>query len=143
VLASAGNENKVFLSTADGVYVSADAGETFTKVSSTNYPTTTGTFMPASHLKVSPASPARMMLQIQVDTWTTFKYYSHNGGATWAKTGENTGNLNYLPFNGGRVGHGLWHPTDPTGPGPSAATACRPAPTGRPPSAGATTACPP
>jgi len=113
VLASAGHENKVFLSTADGVYVSADAGETFTKVSATNYPTTTGTFMPASHLKVSPANPARMMLQIQVDTWTTFKYYSHNGGATWAKTGENTGDLNYLPFNGGRVGHGLWHPSDP------------------------------
>jgi hypothetical protein len=113
VVSSAGNHNKVFLSTADGVYISTDSGETFTKVASSNFPTTVGTFMPAYFLKVSPADPQRMMLQIETNVNETPKFVSTNGGVTWTKCVENTDGLSYLPFLSGRVGYALWHPTNP------------------------------
>lgn len=112
VLASTSNGDKVYLSCSDGVYISLDAGENFTKVASTNYPTTTGSYYPASFLKVSPANTQRMMVQIQTDVYTTPKFYSHDGGITWAKSVENSNNLSFLPQNNGRSGPGLWHPTD-------------------------------
>ena len=97
--------DRVYLSKGDGIYVSEDAGESFAQVEATNYPA--GGFF----VKVSPANPAKMMVQKTITTFNQPWYYSHDGGITWAET-VNDASLAFLPFNGGRRMYPVWHPTD-------------------------------
>ena len=97
--------DRVYLSKADGVYLSEDAGESFAKVEATNYPE--GGFF----VKVSPANPMKMMVEKELSTFNQPWYYSHDGGITWTET-TNDASLAFLPFNGGRRMYPVWHPTD-------------------------------
>ncbi|HAH25844.1 MAG TPA: hypothetical protein DCL77_19155 [Prolixibacteraceae bacterium] len=96
--------DKVFVTTASKLLVSADGGETFTPVVSANYPTKVTT------LNVSPADANYMAVCNKVNDWGGPIYYSINGGQTWAVAQRSNTNA-FMPYND-RVQKLAWHPTD-------------------------------
>lgn len=104
---------KLFCLRSDGLFISTDGGSTFARVESLNFPKSKPVW-----LKVSPANPQNMVLQETQTQWFyKSKCFSNDGGKTWRETRLENYNpadklLHYLPFNNGRTGYAVWHPTD-------------------------------
>jgi photosystem II stability/assembly factor-like uncharacterized protein len=96
----------VYVSVLGKVLRSTDAGRTFA-------PYGRGAGLPAdevvNNVRVSPADRRRLVAY--ASTWATAqRFYSHNGGDSWARsTWDNA--AAFLPFNT-RDGVAAWHPTD-------------------------------
>ncbi len=94
----------------DGLYVSSNNGADFTKVVSSSFPST-GPY----GITVCPDRPDSMIMANYVGTYNRPRYYSHDGGKTWSKSGiDNTlawGAYNARPpvFRWAHDGsHALW-----------------------------------
>lgn len=96
--------DKVFISTATKLLVSADGGETFSVVVSSTYPTKVAT------LNVSPADVNYMTVCNKTNDWGGPIYCSVNGGQTWAQAQRSNAN-SFMPYND-RLQKFAWHPTD-------------------------------
>ncbi|OUS78092.1 hypothetical protein B1748_04830 [Paenibacillus sp. MY03] len=96
--------NNVWITLADGLYLSTNSGGSFAKITSSNFPA-----KPYS-LKVSPANTQKMVIVSDQGAYNQVRYYTTNGGSSWtASTYNNTGS--FLPFNN-RQGVFAWHPTN-------------------------------
>ncbi|MBQ2704314.1 MAG: hypothetical protein IJF58_02055 [Clostridia bacterium] len=100
--------DKIYLSSNNGIYVSADSGATVTKVDATGlpkYPT---------RIEVSPVNPNYMVVDNDMlaneKNYSNISYYSHDGGTTWTKSNRNTSN-SVVPYNA-RNNVLSWSPTD-------------------------------
>lgn len=104
--------DNVYLSTADGLYISEDGGDSFYMLRGKNYPT----FCP-TRLAVSPADPNRMILQDDrtddpADRFGHIVWYTHDGGKSWNISTRHTesNNAAWCPENAATTGF-CWHPT--------------------------------
>lgn len=96
----------VYLTTTDTLLRSADAGETFKPIPHTG----TSQFY---RLKVSPADPRRLVAPNPAENMA--RYFSADGGATWAKSGRDM-HLSWIPQDilyDDRSKLAVWHPTNP------------------------------
>jgi hypothetical protein len=102
----------VFLSSAEGIYRSMDAGETFDLITNRN---SSGLWDQQPYwICVSPADPDRMLVTLHPDNgewWQWFKFYSHDGGQSWKQVNYDNKHAILLP--GDRSGNYAWHATDP------------------------------
>ncbi|MGH7869133.1 MAG: VPS10 domain-containing protein, partial [Candidatus Dormibacteraceae bacterium] len=75
--------NNVYINETNGVYVSTNSGQSFTKQTGTGLPTS---YSPGlRNLKVSPANPSNMLIDIDQGSYTSQNYYySTNGGSSWS-----------------------------------------------------------
>ncbi len=97
--------SRLYLCTADKIYVSTDTGESFVAKP------TVGFTSFANYLRVNPLDDQYIITQHAnpADQWNTYYLYSHNGGANWTKTNNDNG-LDFLPRNFGRMMYPSWHP---------------------------------
>jgi len=96
----------VLAATADTLFLSSDAGETFSPVPHA------GT-LAFYRVKVSPADPRRMICQDPKDNGE--RYFSGDGGHTWTRSGKNMAQ-SWIPpdiLYNDRARLVVWHPTDP------------------------------
>ncbi len=101
--------NAVWVSQADGVYRSNDAGATFVKIAGSAKIAENG--FTIRNIHVSPADPKRLVLWREGANYNWKRFFSTDGGATWTESRlDNT--FAFLPGNA-RQGLFAWHPTDP------------------------------
>jgi hypothetical protein len=104
-----GLPDNVYINRQDGAYVSTDKGVTFAKLP--------GAGFPAIHprmLKVSPADPNHMVIVDDEQDYVKPRYYSTDGGGTWARASVDT-SLDFLPGYPAnqRLPLFAWDPADP------------------------------
>ena len=102
--------SNIYCLTDSGLYVSTDGGNNWTVTKGTNYPT-----QYATHLRVSPANPQKMVFQQDYATAGESKgknktYYTKNGGKTWSTSSRHTEG-SWTPANAAESRF-AWHPTD-------------------------------
>ncbi len=100
----------VWLSTADGIWRSADRGITFARIGSGPAEPAHGKG-PLKDLQVSPADPQRMTIWREGENWQWKRYVSHDGGETWIEAVKDA-RFAFMPDNV-RQHYARWHPTDP------------------------------
>ena len=94
---------------AEGMFISTDGGKNWTELKGSGYPGN------ATHLRVSPANPNKMVMQ---DDWAAFggakgrnkTYYTEDGGQTWNQSTRHTEG-HWTPANAAESRF-AWHPTD-------------------------------
>lgn len=106
----------VYLNDYKGVLLSTDSGKTFQRIESTTFPKSvdiTNPFKSVVNLKVSPANPDNMVVAYYegFGVYKCKKYYSNDGGVTWAASVEN-GDKDFF-VNNNRETMYVWHPTEP------------------------------
>ncbi len=100
----------IFCLTDEGLYTSTNGGDSWTKTKGTNYPNNC-----ATHLRVSPANPKKMLMQYDVTIIGESKgknktFYTTDGGKTWKQSTRNSDG-SWTPANAA-VSRFAWHPTD-------------------------------
>ena len=100
--------NNIYLCSADGIYVSADSGETFENIKGSSYPSC------AYRIEVSPADPDYMAVsddKLKVNgAYSNKIYFSHDGGKSWSAASRDTSN-SIIPYNV-RSEVMSWHPAN-------------------------------
>ena len=102
--------SNIYCLTNAGLYVSTDGGANWTVQKGDKYPTEA-----ATHLRVSPANPDKMVMQKDVTMVGKSKganktYYTNNGGKTWNESTRHKEG-HWTPANAA-VSRFAWHPTD-------------------------------
>jgi photosystem II stability/assembly factor-like uncharacterized protein len=98
--------DRVFACKGNEVLVSRDAGETFTSVTPGGLPGKRNLLQ----IRVSPANINRMVIENNEGDYQWQKYYSTDGGRTWAQ-GKHDNKLAILPYNN-RMPMFAMHPKD-------------------------------
>ena len=104
----------VYINDSKGVLISKDCGKTFTRVKASGFPKRTDLSDVRDivrDLAVSPANPNYMMVDDRnYHRYNNKRYYSHDGGKTWAESSYDTSKDFF--FNHSRQHPYAWHPTD-------------------------------
>ncbi len=108
VVASA--PDTVWVSGAEGLLVSRDQGKTFTALPARGIDREADSKI-VQFVSVSPADPKRMSAWVEGGNWKWVRYYSHDGGETFAATTVSK-TESAMPVNV-RNGYNAWHPKDP------------------------------
>ncbi len=89
--------NNVYINESNGVYVSTNSGQSFTQQTSAGLPTN---YTPGlRNLKVSPANPSNMLIDVDQGVYDQqSQYYSTNGGANWSACSLNS-TPSFIPMN--------------------------------------------
>lgn len=106
--------DNVYINDSKGVLISTDCGKTFTRVSAVGFPEKENLSDVRNiirDLEVSPANPQYMLVDNRsyLD-YKNVRYYSHDGGKTWAECGYDDSKDTF--FNHNRQHPFAWHPTD-------------------------------
>ncbi|MBC8078851.1 MAG: hypothetical protein H7X86_00780 [Gorillibacterium sp.] len=111
---SPADPDKVFLSTADSIYVSTNRGQDFKKIDSSLLPLLVSKEDKAMdpigywNLKVSPVNSKHLVMFNGDGDWNWSRYSSKDGGLTWIK-GQFDNTYSFIPWNS-RPGNFTWHP---------------------------------
>ena len=108
--------NRVYINDNTGVKISDDSGKTFKTITSSSFPKSYDITNPeriVRNLKVSPANPQNMVVaDFQGSSrYVSQKYYSKDGGSTWAKASYDDTDSFFKANN--RDTCYVWHPTNP------------------------------
>lgn len=107
--------DRVYINDTEGVWLSEDAGVSFTKITAAGFPDSYDPTTPdgiVRNLKVSPVNPQHMVLASHgiFHRYQSEKYYSGDGGSTWRKSSYSNA-YDFFKANN-RDTCFLWHPTD-------------------------------
>ncbi len=98
--------DSLFALKGDGVYLSVDNGENFTKISGSSFPANE-----PHKLYVSPSHPDTMVLANSTGNYSKTRHFSHDGGITWGKAAMDN-SLAWGAYNN-RPPLFQWHPDKP------------------------------
>lgn len=107
--------DNVYINDYKGVLISTDSGKTFKRIETTSFPPTidkTNPFKSNINLKVSPVNPDNMVIAHYegLTSYTASKFYSNDGGKTWAQSAEDE-SKDWMKLNN-RESMFVWSPTD-------------------------------
>ncbi len=98
--------DRIYAVRGDGIYLSENSGDTFSKITGGSFPSDN-----PHKLCVYPAQPDTMVIANSTGKYNSTRHYSHDGGATWSKSGIDN-SLAWGAYNNRPVIMG-WMPNKP------------------------------